>query len=200
MKRILLALSLLLILFPTQKVKAGYLNGDEALGGFSYMMELAYANTVPEEENYGRLFYQAYMTFHYDYVITDEERAILERIVEAEATGGNIEQKMNVASCILARVESSKWADTIEGVVFEHYGNIYQFTPIVDGRYYSVKIVESTRQAVDRVLKYGKTHDCTWFCSDGSYNKKDKNGKYISYHRNHHTWVFFDGEHHYFND
>lgn len=202
MKRLilLLLLALLLVLSTPHKVKAGFLYGDEPLGGFSYMMEFAYANIMPEDENYGRLYYQAYMMFHYDYVVTSEEREILERIVEAEATGGNIEQKMNVASCILARMESPKWANTIEGVVFEHYGNIWQFTPISDGRYYTVTITDSTRQAVDKVLKYGKTHDCTWFCSDGSYNKKDKNGKYISYHRNHHTWAFFDGEHHYFYD
>lgn len=199
MKRIVIILltSLLLVLSIPQKVKAGFLSGDEPLGGFSYMMEYAYTNTKPEG-GYWDLFLLAESMRMY--ITTEKEYEILCRIVEAEATGGNHEQKMNVASCVLARVESKSWANTIEGVVFEHYGNVYQFTPVSDGRYYSVTIRDSTRKAVDEVLKYGKTHDCTWFCSDDSYKKKDKNGNYTSYHRKNHTWVFFDGEHHYFYD
>ena len=112
------------------------------------------------------------------------------RIVEAEATGGTIEQKKNVASCVLARMESKAWPNDIWHVVFQKD----QFSPVWDGRYYTVKITESTKEAVDWVLQYGKTHDCLWFCSDGSYRKEN------SYHRKNHTWVFFDGEHHYFYD
>ena len=200
MKRITILLILLFIVITVpQQVHAGFINGDESLGGFSYMMELAYTNTKPEGD-YWKLFLLAESMRKDVYRVTDKEYEILCRIVEAEATGGNIEQKMNVASCVMARVESSSWADTIEGVVFEHYGNVYQFTPIVDGRYYSVTVTEATRKAVDAVIQDGKTHDCTWFCSDESYKKKDKNGNYTSYHRKHHTWVFFDGEHHYFYD
>ena len=156
--------ALFIILSDVFSAKAATIDmRDESLGGFSYMMDCLEKNDIPED---------------YD---------ILVRIVEAEATGGNHEQKMNVASCVLARVEAPQWPDNIEDVVFQKQ----QFTPVWDGRYYTVTITQSTKEAVDEVLKFGKTHDCLWFCSDGSYRKEN------SYHRLNHTWVFFDGEHHY---
>lgn len=125
--------------------------------------------------------------------LTDEEYEILCRIVEAEATGGNVEQKMNVASCVIARVQSKSWANTIKGVVFEHTGGAWQFTPVSDGRYYTVSITDTTRAAVDNVLQNGKTHNCQFFCSYASYEKKN------SWHRNKLKYVFKDGEHVYCN-
>ena len=199
LKRVLLVIVILIYMSDCEVSHAGFIRGDEALGGFSYMMECAYANELPSEP-YLSFYYQAYMMFHYDYIVSDEERAILERIVEAEATGGNVEQKMNVASCILARVESNKWPNTITDVVFDYANGVWQFSPLDDGRYYTVNITNSTKRAVENVLKWGKTHDCLWFCSDGSYNKKNAKGEYCSYHRLNHTHVFFDGEHHYFYD
>ena len=163
---------------------------DDSLGGFSYMMDCLEKNDIPED------YKKILRMWHPAYNITQDEYDILVRITEAEATGGNHEQKMNVASCVLARVEAPQWPDNIEDVVFQKQ----QFTPIWDGRYFTVKIQDSTKKAVDEVLKFGKTHDCLWFCSDGSYNKKNEKGEYCSYHRLNHTWVFFDGEHHYFYD
>lgn len=99
------------------------------------------------------------------YNVTDEEYEILCRIAEAEATGGTVEQKANVVSCVFARVESDEsWIpDTIKKVVFQPG----QFSPIDDGRYYSVTVTDSTREAVDYVLMNGKTHDYIFFCSYG---------------------------------
>lgn len=191
MKKCIIVAMIMVMLSGVVPANAGWINGDEALGGFSYMMESAYENKMPNEP-YRTMFYRAYMMFHYEYTISDEAREVLCRIVEAEATSGNMIQKMNVASCVLARVESSDWPDTIEEVVFDNDGKTWQFSPVSDGRYYTVPITDSTIEAVDKVLKNGKTHDCLWFCSDGSYNKKD------SWHRNHLKWAFFDGEHHYF--
>ena len=122
------------------------------------------------------------------YGIPVKEYDILCRIVEAEATGGTVEQKVNVASCILARVESEHWPNTIEKVVFDKG----QFTPITDGRYYSVRITDQTRKAVAFVLKLGKTHDCEFFCSYASWNSNN-------WHRRHLKEVFRDGEHIYSN-
>ena len=105
---------------------------------------------------------------------TEEEREILYRIVEAEATDGTIQQKKNVASCILARVASNSFPNTIKGVVFEKG----QFSPLKDGRYYSVKITDSTKEAVDEILANGREHDYLFFCSYGCkssyFAKKDE--------------------------
>ena len=193
MKKWVFTIILLIVLSisPTKSVSATFWSGDEAMGGWSYILDCAYKHK-PLKEPYRTLMYKLYMQYHYEYEVTEEERAILERIVEAEATGGNVAQKMNVASCVLARVESKDWPNTIEKVVFQNDGKVWQFSPVSDKRYYSVKITDSTKRAVDKVLKNGKTHNCEWFCSDKSYHKEN------SWHRNHLKWAFFDGEHHYF--
>lgn len=190
---IVLMLTLIGICFiEVERTKAGVIGLDESVGGFSYMMDIIEGKkNLEPDDPYNEIMekilaYEALPVWE----VTDKARDILYRITEAEATGGNVEQKKNVASCVLARVKAPQWPDTIEGVVFQNQ----QFTPVWDGRYYTVTITESTKEAVDWVLKNGETHDCLWFCSDGSYRKEN------SYHRLNHTWVFFDGEHHYFYD
>jgi len=174
-------------------VKAGWLNGDEALGGFSYLLECAYQNKVPTGL-YADLYYQAYHKFHYEIKLGESDKEILERIVEAEATGGNKAQKMNVASCVLARVQSNDWPDTLAQVVFQKTGKVYQFSPIGDGRYYSVKITDSTKDAVDEVLRHGLIHTCLFFCTKASYEKEN------SWHRKALNYKFYDGMHCYFEE
>ena len=85
------------------------------------------------------------------YTVTDNEFNILCQIVEAEATDGTLGQKQNVASNIFTRVESSEWPNTIEKVVFQKG----QYSPLSDGRYYSVKVTESTKQAVQYIIDNG---------------------------------------------
>ncbi|SES80064.1 cell wall hydrolase [[Clostridium] polysaccharolyticum] len=80
------------------------------------------------------------------------EKDILLRIVEAEATGEDITGKMLVANVVLNRVKSTHFPDSVEGVVFQRSGSVYQFSPIKDRRYYQVSISDETKEAVDRVL------------------------------------------------
>ena len=85
-------------------------------------------------------------------IITEEDKEVLLRIVEAEATAEDVKGRMLVANVILNRVLSSKFPDNITDVVFENNGRTYQFSPIKDGRYWSVTVSEKTREAVERVL------------------------------------------------
>lgn len=85
--------------------------------------------------------------------LTDKEIEILERIVEAEATDQDVYGRMLVANVVINRVHSKYFANSIEGVVFEKIGGSWQFSPIKDGRYYTVKITDKTREAVSRVLE-----------------------------------------------
>lgn len=93
--------------------------------------------------------------------ITKEEFEILCRITEAEATDGTLKNKKNVASCVINRVMSKEFPDTITDVVFQPG----QFSPIRDGRYYSVEITKSTEEAVLSILTEGSGHKCTFFCT-----------------------------------
>ncbi len=85
-------------------------------------------------------------------LITEEDKEVLLRIVEAEATCEDIKGRMLVANVILNRVVSKKFPDSIAEVVFQNNGVTYQFAPIKDGRYWTVEVSDETREAVERVL------------------------------------------------
>lgn len=76
-------------------------------------------------------------------------RAVLERIVEAEAGDQDMKGRMLVANVVVNRVKSEEFPDTVEGVVFAHR----QFSPVSNGSYYRVEVSDLTREAVRRVLK-----------------------------------------------
>lgn len=84
--------------------------------------------------------------------ISKKDYEVLTRIVEAEVTGGDLKSKMMVANVILNRVSNAQFPDTIKEVVFQKNGKVTQFSPISDGRYYSVKVTKETKKAVDRAL------------------------------------------------
>jgi N-acetylmuramoyl-L-alanine amidase len=92
---------------------------------------------------------------------TPDEISILTRIVEAEYTGKDFKSKLNGTSTILNRVDSKEFPDTIKDVVFQRH----QFSPISDGRYWSVDVTTETKEAVMRVIMTGRTTDALFFCN-----------------------------------
>lgn len=82
-----------------------------------------------------------------------EERAILERIVEAEAGDQDIKGRVLVANVIMNRVKSKHFPNTVKGVVFAHR----QFSPIQNGSYYRVSVSKKTKEAV-RQAQNGKDY------------------------------------------
>ena len=60
-----------------------------------------------------------------------------------------LKRDKKVANVILNRVRSSKFPDTIRDVVFA----ARQFSPVSDGRYYTVQVSEKTVEAVEQALK-----------------------------------------------
>lgn len=85
--------------------------------------------------------------------VTAREQAILERIVEAEATGKDVKSKVLVANVILNRVRSKEFPNSIEKVVFQRENGRVQFSPTADGRYDSVRVTGSTQKSVKMALK-----------------------------------------------
>lgn len=119
--------------------------------------------------------------------------AILERITEAEATSGTLEQKMNVARVVLNRVGSEDFPDTIEEVVFQKINGRYQFSPIYDKRYYSVEVTESTKEAVENVLNGEVAHSATFFMV-----RKYSDSDNVSWFDRNLNFLFNDGVHEFF--
>ncbi len=88
-----------------------------------------------------------------NHIVTERERAILERIVEAEATDKDQKSKILVANVILNRVRSKEFPNSIEKVVFQRENGKVQFSPTADGRYDSVHVTQSTKNSVKRALE-----------------------------------------------
>lgn len=86
------------------------------------------------------------------YSLSDKDYEVLLKIVQAEAGNEDERGKMLVAGVVMNRVENSRFPDTVEEVVFQHEDGVYQFSPVANGTYYSVRVTEETREAVDRVL------------------------------------------------
>lgn len=126
----------------------------------------------------------------YRYIISEEEFAEFVRVVEAEVTGTNpfnvsyeeaFKCKLHVAQVILNRVESDLFPDTVHDVI--HQRNA--FTPLLDGRYYTVDISQVTIDACRAALLSSTpdtTQGCVFFssgtteCSYGYYVFTDEVG------------------------
>lgn len=93
------------------------------------------------------------MEKEWKYSFQASELEVLCRIVEAEAGGEDEEGKLLVANVVLNRVNSDKFPDTISEVVFQREKGVTQFSPVSDGKYYSVSISEETIEAVERALE-----------------------------------------------
>ena len=85
--------------------------------------------------------------------VTNKEVDMLERIVEAEASGEDTIGKILIVNVILNRIADDEFPDSIKEVIFQTVAGDYQFSPISDERYWSVEVTENTEEAVQRALE-----------------------------------------------
>lgn len=85
--------------------------------------------------------------------ISKKEVTMLERIVEAEATGEDMVGKILIANVIFNRIAAKEFPDSVEKVIFQNSNGEYQFSPVEDERYWLVKITKETKKAVQRALQ-----------------------------------------------
>lgn len=102
----------------------------------------------------------------YDYY-NDAETVMLFKVVQAEIGDEyTFEQKCNVASVILNRLESDEFEDEMFKVLTSD-----QFATISNGRYKNVKVSDDTMLACEYVFLFGDTtNGCLFFDSNGSLN------------------------------
>ncbi|MCD8022090.1 MAG: cell wall hydrolase [Lachnospiraceae bacterium] len=122
---------------------------DDVLAGASGVDRRIIRKSMLQQasEKASQLGYYAQLTV-LDNQMSSTDYYTLLRIVEAEATGGDVMSKMMVANVVINRTKDSHFPDTIYEVVWEDS----QFQPTVDGRFYSCTISDETIEAVDRVL------------------------------------------------
>lgn len=131
---------------------------------------------------------------HYQYSVSEAERQMLERIVEAEACGEDMDGKKLVANVVLNRVQNKSFPDSIEEVIFQKDGGVYQFSPVYDGRYYSVSVSQESREAVEEVLLGDDNSEGALYFMSRNYADSDK-AKWFDRHL---TKLFAYGGHEFF--
>lgn len=111
------------------------------------------------------------------------------RCIEAEATDGTYDQKLNVGSCVMNRVDSKGWPNDIHSVIFQKR----QFAVISDGRFWKVNPCnKDTLLAALRVIFGERTHRCEFFCTPAA----SRNSSFFK--KKEYDYVFNDGMHDYY--
>lgn len=78
---------------------------------------------------------------------TSGEVDLLAKLIEAEAGGESFEAKIAVGAVVVNRVQSGEWASSIRKVIYQKFGEYYQFTPVKIGTINNTPSAESKRAA-----------------------------------------------------
>ena len=130
-----------------------------------YVSNLVTFEPQTEEES-SEVEVDYYPEFTYSKDWSEKESYLLARIAMAEAEGCNTQTKTLIIMCVLNRVWSDEFPDTIEEVIFQEN----QFSPIDNGRWDRVEPNEDCYEAVKVVMeaKYDYSGGATYFenCAD----------------------------------
>lgn len=145
----------------TSKVSESYSNKTTT----PYVSNLVTFEPQIEEES-SEVEVDYYPEFTYSKDWSAQESYLLARIAMAEAEGCNTQTKTLIIMCVLNRVWSDEFPDTIEEVIFQEN----QFSPIDNGRWDRVEPNEDCYEAVKVVMeaKYDYSGGATYFenCAD----------------------------------
>ena len=130
-----------------------------------YVSNLVTFEPQTEEES-SEVEVDYYPEFTYSKDWSAKESYLLAKIAMAEAEGCNTQTKTLIIMCVLNRVWSDEFPDTIEEVIFQEN----QFSPIDNGRWDRVEPNEDCYEAVKIVMeaKYDYSGGATYFenCAD----------------------------------
>lgn len=107
---------------------------------------------VPDTEKIEEIRNSSIVYSESQLIMSDEDYANLLKIVEAEAGGEDLKGKTLVANVIFNRIESPDFPSNVTDVVWERSGGSTQFSPVADGRIYTVTVSEETKEAVNRAI------------------------------------------------
>lgn len=138
-------------LFDTEAVKPAYeMQLDEIYTADASMSAVGIATIASSGQ---RIVDYQTLDKEWKYELSEKDLEALLRIVEAEAGGEDEDGKLLVANVVLNRVEDEAFPDSVCEVVFQQNNGVTQFSPVRNGRYWSVEISEETVRAVERALE-----------------------------------------------
>lgn len=114
----------------------------------------------------------------YDKILSENDKYLLAKIAMAEAENQNIQTKTLVIMSVLNRLESPDFPDSISEIIFQNTGNIYQYSPVMQGgRWYKVEPDSDCYEALKIVLttKYDYSDGALYFesCKGDSWHNKN---------------------------
>lgn len=83
----------------------------------------------------------------------EDDTYLLAKIAMAEAEGCDQATKELIVSCVLNRVWSNEFPNTIQEVIFQKQNGVYQFTPVSNGRWDRVEPNKDCFDAVYTVMQ-----------------------------------------------
>ncbi|GGC94649.1 hypothetical protein GCM10007216_26680 [Thalassobacillus devorans] len=103
--------------------------------------------------------------------VTEAEKDVLARLVEAEAKGEPYGGKVAVAAVVLNRVDSDLFPDSIKGVIYDGY----QFSPVLNGTINQPASEESKKAVNEAIAHHGLGYGSLFF-----FNPDKANNAYLN--------------------
>lgn len=189
------------ILLTFFNVKGVQLNRVMASQAFQLRMQMPeneegrdYMGILTQAASGQRIVDYALLEREYIYEVSAEDYEALLRIVEAEAGCEDEMGKLLVANVVLNRVNSEHFPDTIEEVIMQRDKGTTQFSPVANGRFYTVTISEETYDVVNRALCGEDVSRGALYFAARKYADPDK----MKWFDNHLTFLFEHGGHEFF--
>jgi len=102
---------------------------------------------------------------------TASELDLLARLVRSEAENQPYNAKVAVAAVVVNRVQSSEFANTISGVIYEKIGGYYQFTPVENGWINRPATQDCIQAAKDALNGADPSNGALFYFDDSATNK-----------------------------
>lgn len=95
--------------------------------------------------------------------ISNQEKDLFARLVEAEAKGESYEGKVAVATVVLNRVDSPLFPNTVTAVINQVVGKCYAFSPVQNGEISKPASDESKRAVEVALTRTDRLNDSIYF-------------------------------------
>ena len=95
--------------------------------------------------------------------LSNEEKDLFARLVEAEAKGESYEGKVAVATVVLNRLGSPEFPDTVTSVINEVVGSAYAFSPVQNGEINKPASDDSERAVDEALTRKDRLYDSIYF-------------------------------------
>lgn len=95
--------------------------------------------------------------------ISNQEKDLFARLVEAEAKGESYEGKVAVATVVLNRIDSPHFPDTVTAVINQVVGKSYAFSPVQNGEIRKPASNESKRAVEEALTRTDRLNDSIYF-------------------------------------